>query len=388
MLNSILQHFYIVGTASSIVIGLLLSLVIFNINRNKNQLLNLLCFILLTFSLSTTANSLIATYFVKLQPRTHSLSEPFQLLIGPLYYFYLCNLCKIKLAGFKLVLHLFPFVIILIFLSLAINQRFYLGQINWMALAVYVQIWFYYFICRLLLKKYREQLKKSCSSIDRINEAWIEQSLFALLLGYSALSIVYALNHGIYYVPINKSIAVILAVVTYFIVYKILSRPEIFAKFTSSPSVNHDEFLIVQSNNTINEGRDRTNNKYQKSSLSNEQIVNTYQLLQKYMDKEKPYIDPELNLQSLAEQLQISSHHLSQVINHEQSNNFYDLINSYRINEVKKQLTDPNNNDNSILSIAFSAGFNSKATFNRIFKNNAGQTPSEYRKSSANPDKN
>ena len=102
----------------------------------------------------------------------------------------------------------------------------------------------------------------------------------------------------------------------------------------------------------------------------------------KVLVNEKPYNDPELNLPSLAKALDLSVHHLSQVINHDQNSNFYDFINRYRIDEVKQQLTDRYRAEQSILTLAFAAGFNSKATFNRIFKEQTKQTPSQYRKSS------
>lgn len=383
MTNSLLQHFYTVGITSSIIIALLLSFVIFNSNKNKNSLLNILAFILIAFSLSTAANSLLATYIANIEPSTQSVSDPFQLLIGPLYYFYLCHLCQRKINVLKQFLHFIPFIFAVLLTLLTISNRLGFFQINFMAMAAFCQIWFYYFLCRVALASYREYLKKTCSSIDKINEAWVSQSLFILLVGYSALSLVYLLNHGIHHVPINQSIAFIFSLVTFFIVYKILIRPELFSKNSLASPVpvsesGNDLLTVVEVDKSDKENGE---GKYKKSSLTNEKITQTYQLLKKHMDKEKPYIDPELNLQSLAIQLKVSVHHLSQVINHNQDNNFYDLINSYRIVEVKKQLADLNNSDQSILSIAFNSGFNSKATFNRIFKNIVNQTPSQYRKS-------
>ncbi|MEW6981254.1 helix-turn-helix domain-containing protein [Colwelliaceae bacterium 6471] len=381
MLTGLFQHIYSVGVAASVIIAVLLALVVFKTNSNKNPLQTLLSFILITFALSSAFNSLIAIYLAKTQPSTHSLSEPFQLLIGPLYFLYLCHLNKKKLSVFKLALHFVPFVVIALFLLLAVSQQFQFSQTNWLAFATYIQVWFYYIICRKLLRKYQVQLKASCSSIDKINEVWIEQSLFALLFGYTALTLVFALNHGLYELPVNKSIAVILSLVSYFIIYKILRRPEIFAQSPLYSTVEHIDSQPIVLEEIRQVADDSDNTKYKKSSLTAEQIQHTYYLLQQHMEKEKPFIDPELNLQSLAKQLQLSAHHLSQVINHDQSSSFYDLINSYRIIEVKKQLIDPRNSERSILAIAFDAGFNSKATFNRIFKNTVQQTPSQYRKS-------
>ena len=80
----------------------------------------------------------------------------------------------------------------------------------------------------------------------------------------------------------------------------------------------------------------------------------------------------------------IPPHNLSEVINSRLKKNFYDLVNGYRIEQVKKDLSDPAKSHLKILSLAFDAGFNSKATFNTLFKESTGQTPSDYRKSILN----
>ena len=97
-----------------------------------------------------------------------------------------------------------------------------------------------------------------------------------------------------------------------------------------------------------------------------------------YMQSEKPFLRTKLSINDLAEDLGIPSHHLSQVINERLNQNFYDFINSYRIEELKVKLKDPHNKHLTMLGIAFDCGFNSKASFNRIFKKHTGQTPSEY----------
>lgn len=64
--------------------------------------------------------------------------------------------------------------------------------------------------------------------------------------------------------------------------------------------------------------------------------------------------------------------------------NFYNFINKYRIEEVKKKLSEDNSKENNILTIALETGFNSKSTFNTVFKKIEGVTPSEYRKQCKN----
>jgi AraC-like DNA-binding protein len=80
------------------------------------------------------------------------------------------------------------------------------------------------------------------------------------------------------------------------------------------------------------------------------------------------------------EQMSLSKHQISQVINAEFEVIIYEFINNYRVNEFKKLSMDPGNNHLFLLGIAFESGFNSKATFNHVFKKKEGITPSEFLK--------
>ncbi len=87
-----------------------------------------------------------------------------------------------------------------------------------------------------------------------------------------------------------------------------------------------------------------------------------------------------ISLQSLSKKLSISSHMLSQIINEKMNKNFWDFINTYRIEEAKKLLRDPKRANQKILSIAFDVGFNTKTAFNNTFKKYTKMTPSQYKK--------
>ncbi len=102
--------------------------------------------------------------------------------------------------------------------------------------------------------------------------------------------------------------------------------------------------------------------------------------LVKLLEEEKSYLQSKLTLQDLAAPLDMPAHQLSQLINREFGQNFFELINHYRVEEVKKKLTDPSFQHLTFLGIALDSGFNSKASFNRIFKKFTGKTPNEYRK--------
>lgn len=99
-----------------------------------------------------------------------------------------------------------------------------------------------------------------------------------------------------------------------------------------------------------------------------------------YFKTERPYLDPELNLITLSQKLQLSRAELSETINSGLGKNFNDFVNGYRVDAVKQMLAEGKQEQLSLLGIALECGFNSKATFNRVFKKLAKISPTEYLK--------
>lgn len=97
------------------------------------------------------------------------------------------------------------------------------------------------------------------------------------------------------------------------------------------------------------------------------------------MENDKLYQEAELTLPQIAEKLQVPVYQASLALNEGIGKKFYDLVNEYRVQEAKRLLSDPRNRNFTILSVGFEAGFNSKTTFNTVFKKFTGQTPTEYR---------
>lgn len=96
-------------------------------------------------------------------------------------------------------------------------------------------------------------------------------------------------------------------------------------------------------------------------------------------DVEKVFRKEDISLRSLSEELSIPSHQLSWIINKKMNITFSGLLNSYRVEDVKKRLSSSEDADKNILDIAFDAGFNTKTSFNRVFKKLTRMTPSQYR---------
>lgn len=102
--------------------------------------------------------------------------------------------------------------------------------------------------------------------------------------------------------------------------------------------------------------------------------------LDRLMRDEEPFLDPNLTQSRLAKQMGISAKHLSYVMNEGYGQSYTEFVNHHRIQKACDLLRDDEFKDQSILEIALLAGFNSKSTFNRLFRLQTGITPSQYRK--------
>ncbi len=108
----------------------------------------------------------------------------------------------------------------------------------------------------------------------------------------------------------------------------------------------------------------------------------------KLMQEKKPYLDPDLKVHNFAAMLDMPPYQISRIIRQEKGINFYDFVNSHRVDEFKERVLSNKYGNITLLGIAFEVGFNSKSSFNRIFKKYEGITPSEYLKSKQVPSSN
>jgi AraC-like DNA-binding protein len=108
--------------------------------------------------------------------------------------------------------------------------------------------------------------------------------------------------------------------------------------------------------------------------------LETVALVQQYMTEQKPYLNHLLNIDNLANQMNITPRTLSQIINRHFHQNFFEFINQYRVQESKKLLVSEQHKKSTMLEVMDLAGFNSKATYNTFFKKIVGLTPTQYRK--------
>ncbi len=129
---------------------------------------------------------------------------------------------------------------------------------------------------------------------------------------------------------------------------------------------------------TINSDANATGIRYIKSGLTKGDSETYLKALLQYMEQEKPYLNGKLSLKEVAEKMNISTNYLSQVINENLNKNFFDFVNGYRVELAKQKMSDPSNKKCTILSLAFDCGFNSKSSFNSLFKKCEGLTPTEF----------
>ena len=143
-------------------------------------------------------------------------------------------------------------------------------------------------------------------------------------------------------------------------------------------------FTVVRKSLFFHEPNERSARKYEKSSLTQEIQSATLGKLEAVMLAEKPFLDPGFSMPALSKRLGVSTHHLSQILNEELKQSFFDFLGAYRIGEAQRLLADEGNAHIKIEEIGQMVGYNSKSAFNTAFRKIAGCTPSEYRKKNVN----
>jgi len=119
--------------------------------------------------------------------------------------------------------------------------------------------------------------------------------------------------------------------------------------------------------------------RYERSGLTERQAERLKDSLMAVMDKQRPWQDSALTLADLAARLSTTPHNLSEVLNSQLGQTFYDFVNGYRVREVQRRITAGDARALKMLSLAMDAGFASKSTFNQVFKKHTSQTPSDFR---------
>lgn len=223
----------------------------------------------------------------------------------------------------------------------------------------------------LVLRKHRKNVKKLYSfTSDQLELRWLWMLTWSMLImGVISLT----LNSLIVFTDVADWIQLRMI---------LLSFGTIWVFFLGYYSVRKTPFYRsyhIDGIDTLHlEEADAEASKYEKTRLKKEEIEPIKRNLIEYLESEKPYLNKNLTIGELAEAIEVPAYQLSQVINGYLGQTFFELINTYRVNEVKERFFEPAYSNFTLLGIALECGFNSKASFNRIFKQLTNQTPSEY----------
>jgi AraC-like DNA-binding protein len=353
--------------------GLLLALALVTVGRGNRFANRILAALILTISIFITGAVLRTTGYVFAFPHLAWAHDPFPFLAGPLLFLYLRALTSGKRALARLdALHFIPAALCALYLApfyfqsaeakLAILQSEYtqptMGQWYYVRSSLIVAHFLAYLVVVIvMLWRYTRRVKRGDATTNRAALAQVRFLVAACLVIWIAAALRFALDQT---ARTNLLVPLLISAVVYGLGYMAMRQPEARAaeKEETTPAP-----------------------KYERSTLTPERAERYMKKLLQVMETERPYTDGELNLQKLAARLSIPAQHLSQIVNERLKQSFTDFINAYRVEEAKRKLLDPGLSHYSVLAIAEDVGFNSKSSFNAVFKKHAGMTPTEFRNS-------
>ncbi len=309
-------------------------------------------------------------------------SAPTILLHGPALWFYIRSLTLPPLR-FRpvLLLHFLPFLLILVSfaitswslpaavkIELEQTQAFKDDLLYPVGLAsVLVVSQGYYIWGIILIRRHNQVLRQYFSGLGHGSLRWLTFLLWGAIISYSSISLLYLLDYAFGLLPYG------LMQVSGYSVASVFILCLGFLGFRQGNVFSHLPNLPAESIRPVPEIS------VLPLKPGEEAFVNR---LLECMKSQKPYLNPELTLSQLSEKLKVQPDYLSSVLNSRLGLNFFDFINQYRVEEFKTMVKIPESNRLTLVSLAYDCGFNSKATFNRVFKKHTGLTPSEYHRTS------
>jgi len=230
------------------------------------------------------------------------------------------------------------------------------------------------------LKKYQQKIKDYYSFIEPIRLIWLRNFMrFYLLLNLLILGTFIIYNLG-YIDDINSVYLTIysaLVISLFYLSYNGI-RQYTIAELYQFQGQSRTKYLDLE--NPSSGATGSLTQKYQTSSLAEDDIDKLHQHLIQLFEEDHIYCEPQLKIQHVADRLNATTHNISQTINVRAGRPFYDFVNGYRVEHLKKLLIAPGNKQFTILAWGLESGFNSKASLNRIFKQHQGQSPKEFQK--------
>ncbi len=375
-----------------IVVGLFTSFILFFEKTNKKANFYLAFLVIICVG-SLFHNFLIESKIYNQKNELYFLPVIFSLGIGPFLFLYVRTLLNnTKINTSKLFLHLLPlliqFVVYLVCFvqntedKYNIYSKIYEPLINPIQnIAVYFSVAFYLYLAFIEIRKYKQLLNNFYSNSDRIAMLWLKKILY-VFMGYYILSIFfliisYSFKSNTNYFPSDFIRYVIIFIIAIFAI----KQNSLIDIQHNIKSVVDDKALEANIEADVEEVKEILNNEHIK--LENEPTkpkeVNT-DILQKIIaivEKEKLYLNENLTIADIASKLGYSTKTISTNINNGLGKSFSFFINEYRVNLFKERRSSGKYDNLSIMGLAYDCGFNSKSTFNRIFKEITGFLPKQ-----------
>jgi len=220
-----------------------------------------------------------------------------------------------------------------------------------------------------LFINYRQKIKQYFSNVFKLELNWIRNFLlvFTFLFLYGSIQTVV----GVFITDLDYKerwlLNLAMAICTIYVGLK--------GYFTDTTKLNKLNFSFSPKQISIPEDHSATKKEIEKTAIT---------AIAELMEREKPFLNPDLNLSELASQANLTRGQLSEIINSGFQMNFNDFVNSYRVNTFKSMLKEGKHEQLSLLGVAYECGFNSKATFNRVFKKLTSFSPTQYLQSQTN----
>jgi len=303
---------------------------------------------------------------------------------GPLMYLYVKFMTKPETKfNWFLLMHFIPFaaffIVSVIFRTepLVRDLRSFFNNDKLISLRIiygtsfFLSITIYSTLTFIEISRHQRNLKNLVSYTSGILTLnWLKIISVIFYLAYFILFILGGLNMIGNYIPFDP----------YFVIFGFIT---IFSFVFSFYSIRQPVIFDQE----LKHGRDEKKNgeKYLKSGLKEKQAEEYLAKLISYVEDKKPYLDRDLSIYNLSQATGIPRHYITQILNEKHKKNLYSFINEYRVKEVIERFSNPKYNNYTILAIAFDAGFNSKTTFNAIFKSQTGFTPREFRERANKP---
>ena len=239
-----------------------------------------------------------------------------------------------------------------------------------------------------ILQNHKEKLTDFYSNLDNKSLTWLK-SIFGLNILIHLLSIstfIYDLSHlEIVESSIDTAALGLTAFMIFWIAHKGFSQHEIFRKrlflAADDEKLNLEEGqgdILLDEDDKLVEVKEQG---CADESIKTEQDIRKFTQIKEKIRERELFINPKLNLRSLAKDLDVKEKELSRLINACGNINFYQLINKFRIEKFKQLLESPKASQFTLLGLAIKSGFSSKSTFYTAFKKLEGMSPKQYEKS-------